>query len=276
MVFKKLTNMFSFIIFAFCRLFRQLFVYNLVKICIFKKKREMFFAENIKFLRKRNKQSQADLSENLGITRTTLAGYEKSVQPPFKILIRFAEYFNVSIDALLRYDLSKLSEFQLSQIEKGFDVDVTGQKLRLLTISVDKEGKENIEMVPLKAQAGYTASYGDLEFIESLPKFSLPFLPTDKTYRTFQIQGDSMLPIPEGTWVTGSYIQDWSTIKDGTPCIIVTQDDGIVFKLLYKQLEKNQTFLLVSTNRNYKPYELPVNQVVEIWKFETYNGFEVK
>ncbi|RKD98615.1 XRE family transcriptional regulator [Marinifilum flexuosum] len=235
----------------------------------------MFFAENIKFLRKRRRKSQADLAEQLEITRTTLAGYEKSVQPPFKVLVKFAEYFNVSIDALIRYKLQELSEFQLSQIEDGFDIDVTGKKLRLLTISVNQDGDENIEMVPLKAQAGYTNSYGDLDFIESLPKFTLPFLPKDKTYRTFQIKGDSMLPIPEGSWVTASYIQNWETIKDGTPCIIVTQEDGIVFKVVYKQFEKNQSLLLVSSNRNYKPYELPIGKVVEIWKFETYNGFEI-
>jgi len=236
----------------------------------------MFFAENIKFLRNRRKKSQADLSEQLKLTRTTLAGYEKRVQPPFKVLIKFAEHFNVSIDALLRYNLQELSEFQLSQIEDGFDIDVTGKKLRLLTISVNQDGDENIEMVPLKAQAGYTNSYGDMEFIGSLPKFSLPFLPKDKTYRTFQIQGDSMLPIPEGVWVTASYIQNWETIKDGTPCIIVTQNDGIVFKVVYKQLEKNQSLLLVSSNIHYKPYELAISKVVEIWKFETYNGFDIR
>ncbi len=219
--------------------------------------------------------SQADLSEQLELTRTTLAGYEKNVQPPFKVLIKFADYFNLSIDALVRYNLQALSEFQLSQIEDGFDVDVTGKKLRLLTISVDSQGDENIEIVPLKAQAGYPSSYGDMEFIGSLEKFSLPFLPKDKTYRTFQVRGDSMLPVQEGAWVTCSYIENWENIKDGSPCIVVTQDDGIVFKLVYKQLQKNQSLLLVSTNRDYKPYELPIKKVVEIWKFETYNKFEI-
>ncbi|MCU4156268.1 helix-turn-helix domain-containing protein [Carboxylicivirga sp. A043] len=235
----------------------------------------MYFAENIKFLRKRKGLSQSVLSLALELTRTTLAGYEKNVQPPFKTLIRFAEYFNVSIDALVRYKLDVLSEFQLSQIEDGFDVDVTGQKLRLLTVSVDKEGKENIEMVPVRAQAGYATDYGDMQFIASLPRFSLPFLPPDKTYRTFQIRGDSMLPIPEGAWVTGSYIQNWTRVKDGTPCIIVTRDEGIVFKVVYNLIEKKQLLLLVSTNRIYKPYEIAVDKIVEMWQFETYNGFEI-
>lgn len=232
----------------------------------------MHFAENLKFLRKRRNKSQVNLASELEITRTTLSGYERNVQPPLKRLIKIADYFSVSLDALIKYKLEVLSEFQLTQIEKGFDVDITGNKLRLLTISVDSEGKENIEMVPVKAQAGYTNSYGDLDFIAALPKFKLPFLPENKTYRTFQIEGDSMLPIQEGSWITCSYLENWEQVKNGKACIIVTKDDGIVFKLVYNRL-KEYKFLLVSSNGNYSPYEIQVSQVVEIWQFETYNSF---
>jgi len=233
----------------------------------------MHFAENLRFLRLRRNKSQADLAVELEITRTTLSGYEKNVQPPFRTLIKISEYFNVSLDALIKYKLNVLSEFQLSQIEKGFDVDITGSKLRLLTITVDNKGKENIEMVPVKAQAGYTSSYGDLDFIASLPKFKLPFLPENKTYRTFQIKGDSMLPIPENSWVTCSYIENWENIKNGKACVVVTKNDGIVFKLIYNKLTDGK-LLLVSSNRNYLPYEIQVSQVLEIWQFETWNSFE--
>jgi transcriptional regulator with XRE-family HTH domain len=233
----------------------------------------MYFAQNLKFLRNRRKKSQMDLAAELELTRTTLSGYEKNVQPPFRVLIKLSEYFNISLDALIKYNLEILSEFQLSQIEKGFDVDVTGNKLRLLTISVDSDGKENIEMVPVKAQAGYTNSYGDLDFIAGLPKFKLPFLPEEKTYRTFQIQGESMLPIKEGSWVTCSFVENWNDIKEGKACIVVTKDEGIVFKLVYKRFDDGK-FLLVSSNRDFKPYEIAVSQLVEIWQFETVNSFE--
>ncbi len=232
----------------------------------------MYFAENLKFLRKRRNKSQVNLAIELEITRTTLSGYERNVQPPFRILIKISNYFNISLDAFIKYKLDVLSEFQLSQIEKGFDVDITGNKLRVLTISVDNEGKENIEMVPVKAQAGYTNSYGDLDFIAALPKFKLPFLPENKTYRTFQIKGDSMLPIQEGSWVTCSYLEDWEYIKNGKACIVVTKDEGIVFKLVYNRLNEKK-FLLVSSNREYSPYEIPVSHILEIWQFETYNSF---
>jgi len=235
----------------------------------------MHFAENLKFLRIRRKKSQTDLAVELEITRTTLSGYEKNVQPPFRTLIKISEYFNVSLDALIKYKLDVLSAFQLSQIEKGFDVDVTGNKLRLLTITVDSKGKENIELVPVKAQAGYTNSYGDLEFIASLPKFRLPFLPENKTYRTFQIKGDSMLPITENSWVTCSYVENWEFIKNGKACIVVTKNEGIVFKLVYNRL-KNGAFLLVSSNSDYTPYDIQVSQILEIWQFETLNSFEIE
>ena len=234
----------------------------------------MHFSENLKFLRKRRKKSQMDLAVDLDLTRTTLSGYERNVQPPFRVLIRISEYFNVSLDALIKYDLSVLSEFQLSQVEKGFDVDITGNKLRLLTISVDNEGKENIEMVPVKAQAGYTSSYGDVDFIASLPRFKLPFLSANKTYRTFQIKGDSMLPVTEGSWVTCAYIENWNEIKNGKAYIVVTKDEGIVFKLVYNRLGENK-LLLVSTNPEYSPFEISITQVLEVWQFETLNSFEI-
>ncbi len=234
----------------------------------------MYFAENLKFLRMRRRKSQIDLAAELEITRTTLSGYERDVQPPFRVLVRISEYFNVSLDALIKYKLDVLSEFQLSQIEKGFDVDVTGSKLRLLTITVDKKGRENIEMVPVKAHAGYTGSYGDLEFMASLPKFRLPFLPENKTYRCFQVKGDSMLPVTENSWVTCSYVDNWENMKDGKAYVVVTKSEGIVFKLIYNKLYKSE-LQLVSTNRNYAPYDIHISQVIEIWQFETLNSFEI-
>ena len=235
----------------------------------------MFFSTNLKFLRERKHISQTDLARSLELSRTTLIGYEKNVQPPFPKLIRIAKYFKVSLDALIRYDLSRLSEFQLSEIERGMDVDITGKKLRLLTVTTDEQGNENIEMVATKAQAGYANGYADPEFVQQLPKFQLPFLPKNRTYRCFQIKGDSMLPITENAWVTGSFVQDWNDIKNGTPCIIITKDDGVVFKLVYNRLDEDRSFQLVSSNRVYKPYSVPVENVLEIWRFETWNSFEV-
>ena len=51
-----------------------------------------------------------------------------------------------------------------------------------------------------KLYDGYTRGFADPEFVKVLPVFQLPFLSRDKKYRTFQISGDSMLPIPDGSY----------------------------------------------------------------------------
>ena len=64
----------------------------------------------------------------------------------------------------------------------------------------------------------------------------------------FQVSGDSMNPIPDKSWVIGEYLENWFDIKDGQAYIILTLDDGIVFKLVNNHLRKKRTLELVSLN----------------------------
>lgn len=234
------------------------------------------FGNNIQLLRKRKKISQAELAEELNIKRSSLSGYELgNSEPNFETLLAFSSFFKVSIDKLLKVDLNRISELYLSQLEQGIDIDISGGKLRVLTTTVDSNNEENIELVPVKAKAGYTAGYGDPDFIKVLPTFQLPFLDRNKKYRTFQINGDSMPPVADQSWVTAEFVQNWKTIKNGYPYIVVTENEGIVFKVVYKQFEKNQSLLLCSTNPIYEPYEVNINEVIEIWKFVNYISNEM-
>ena len=98
----------------------------------------------------------------------------------------------------------------------------------------------------------------------------LPFLSREKKYRVFQISGDSMMPIPDKSYIVGEYVQNFNEIKDGAAYIIVTLDDGVVFKMVSNQLKKNKTLLLSSLNPLYEPYDIVANKVKEIWKFVHY------
>ena len=87
----------------------------------------IFFASNIKLLRKRKGRTQDDISAALDIKRPTLSGYENSgVFPGVEALMCLSDYFRVSIDTLVRVDLAKLSEFQLSELERGNDIYIRG------------------------------------------------------------------------------------------------------------------------------------------------------
>ena len=237
----------------------------------------MFLGSNIKLLRTRLGIKQEDLATDLDITRSTINNYENVavLNPTSEIIIAFSKYFNVSIDVLLKTDLSKLSEKQLDDLTKGTDVYTTGSKLRVLATTVDNKNVENVELVNVRARAGYTVGYGDVEYIKKLPAFQLPFLHKERKYRTFQISGDSMLPIPDKSYVIAEYVANLNEIKSGQGYIIVTLDDGIVFKIVTNQIIKNKTLQLSSLNPYYKPYEVIINKVKEVWKFTHYISSEL-
>lgn len=236
----------------------------------------MYFAKNIKFLRKRRRLTQEEVALALKMKRSTLSGYENEVsQPTVQALIALSRFYGVAIDTLLTVDLSTLSESQLSQLERGGDVYIKGTNIRVLATTVNQNNDENIELVSEKAKAGYTTGYADPEFIGKLPVFNLPFLSKQKKYRTFQISGDSMLPIPDGAWVTGEFVQDWTTIVSGYGYIILTLNDGIVFKIVENLIEKERKLRLYSLNPIYEPYDVPINEVIEVWKFVHYISTEI-
>lgn len=236
----------------------------------------MYFASNIKFLRKRKGRTQDDVAAVLDLKRSTLSGYENGVaQPGIDVLVSFSGYFNMSIDTLLKIDIAKLSESQLGELERGYDAYVKGSNLRVLATTVNSGNRENIELVTEKAKAGYTTGYADPEYIGELPVFHLPFLSDKRKYRTFQLKGDSMFPIPDGSWVTGEFIQDWTELMSGNAYIVFTLDDGIVFKIVENNIRKNGRLTLFSLNPLYEPYEIHIKEVKEIWKFVNYISSEL-
>lgn len=231
----------------------------------------MFFSSNIKFLRKRRGRTQDDVAGILNMKRSTLSGYENDIaQPGFDTLVTFSNYFNVAIDTLIRVNLAGLPESQMRQLERGYDVFIKGSNLRILATTIGSDNEENIELVSEKVKAGYTGGFADPEYIRILPAFRLPFLSKDKKYRTFQISGDSMLPIPHGAWVTGVFVQDWNFIRDREACIILTLEEGIVFKIVENKIKQEGKLTLHSLNPQYEPYDIQVNHIREMWQFVHY------
>jgi len=112
-------------------------------------------------------------------------------------LLKISRYFHVSVDLLISVDLRKVPMQDLLKLEDN---------RILLPIMVDPNGNNFIEIIPHKARAGYLSGYADPEFIQNLDQISLPFLREGK-YRAFPIEGDSMPPHQEGSFIIGSYIE---------------------------------------------------------------------
>jgi len=237
---------------------------------------EIYFATNLKLLRKRRKRTQDDVAFSTNIKRSTLSGYENSgVLPSVENLLALSDYLGVAADTLLRVDMSKLSEFQLSQLERGSDVYIRGSNIRVLATTINKNNRENIELVAEKAKAGYTTGFADPEYIRELPRFQLPFLSPNKKYRSFQVSGDSMLPVPDKAWITGEFVQNWGDIISGQPYIILTINDGVVFKIAENLIQDQNVLRLYSLNPIYEPYNVHIVDIREVWRFKNFISEEI-
>ncbi|HLV41566.1 MAG TPA: helix-turn-helix domain-containing protein [Brumimicrobium sp.] len=232
---------------------------------------KIYLASNLKLLRKYRKKSQEDVAQELGLTRSSYSGYENGVaEPGIENLVKMSKFYRVPMDDLLKKNLEELTESEWEAIEKGVYADVKGRKLRVLTAMVSETNDEVIEMISQKASAGYTLGYADPDYIKVLPTFQLPFLKKDKKYRSFPISGDSMPPVSSGSYVVAEYIQNWETLKNNQPYIVITKEEGIVFKIVNKIAGKENVIQLSSTNPLYEPYLLDINEVIEVWKFVNY------
>ena len=201
----------------------------------------MHFAANIQFLRKKNGFSQQEVAEKLGVSRTTLGDYERAhTEPDLRLLHKIAVMYGVPIDDLLN-----------SKLFTG-DLDAFHYKgMKILSLTTDKEGINNIECVQSKAYAGYLSQFQEPEFIKDLPKISIPQLKQGK-YRAFEISGESMLPMAPGSIVICSYVEQLDDL----------------------QSNRINEYILQSDNPTYENYILSATDISEIWHYKAHVSFQ--
>ena len=232
---------------------------------------EHFLSNNIKFIRSKKGWTQADLAERMGIKRSRIGAYEEGrAEPKISDLQLLATLFSVSLDDLVGKDLSNSGQATFSKKS-------TGDNLRLLSVVVDKEGEEQVVVVPTKAAAGYLNHYEDIDSYAALPSFQLPLpeIYNNETHRVFQIEGDSMLPMPSGAYVLSRYVENWQSIKDHKSYIVVSKTEGIVYKRIENKIEHEFKLVLHSDNKIYPDMEVSVDDIMEVWEAVGFISFEL-
>lgn len=223
-------------------------------------------SSNIKFLRKKRGLTQQQFADQIGIKRSLVGAYEEErAEPKYELLKNIASFFETTVDDFINETINE----KWVPKPKGDPAN-----LRILSISVDKDDNENIEMVPLKASAGYLNGYADPEYVSKLPKFYLPMF-KNGTFRAFEIKGDSMLPLASGTIIIGEYLENWGDLKSGDTYVVVSKNDGVVYKRVMGKFKEQKKLKLVSDNPVYEPYEISGEDVLEIWKAKGYISTEL-
>ena len=217
-----------------------------------------FLSKNIKHLRSLKGLTQEQFAEKLNVSRSRISSYEENrAMPSIDFLMELSDFFDISIDLLAKNDLTKATDLNFLKI---------GSKRVLFPITVDSENEDLIEIIPVEASAGYLRGYSDPEYIEHLNKIKLPFLPTG-THRAFPIKGDSMLPVKSGSYVVARFVENIRDLKNGKTYIIITLNDGIVYKRIFDKMDEHNMLLLASDNKKYDPYYIHVNDDLELWEF---------
>lgn len=219
------------------------------------------FSQNLQYLRKKFGFSQQEVADQLEIPRTTWSGYELGkVEPNITMLQKMATLFHLSIDKLI----SQRADFDELEIART-------DQLRVLAVTMDQQGRENIEFVHSKAEAGYLDSFQYPEYISELPKMFLPGLPSG-SYRAFEIRGDSMLPMPSGSIVVSKYVETLKELRDDKTYVIVTERDGIVYKRLRNHPDQ-KCITAISDNTQYPPFTIEYGDIREIWRYHAHIVF---
>lgn len=209
----------------------------------------MEISKKLRDIRKDLGFTQESLAKELGVTRASIGAYEEGrATPNYQFLVDFADLAGIRVDEIIRH----------------------GMKVKVGKTNSNASG---IPLVPLKASAGYQKGFPDEEYVKELPHFTLPILGKGN-YRAFEISGDSMLPLAPGTIVIGEKLERLNDLKDGQTYVLVTKQEGIVYKRVFNYLRENGMLFLVSDNTKYKPYSIDPMEVHEVWSAKAYISVE--
>ena len=222
-------------------------------------------------LRTKKSLTQAQLSDILGVKRPTIGGYEAGTSTPdVATLVKIAEYFDISIDRLLKGEIVE----PIVKANVKANAKPLGKKAHEITVVAEEdvvkyEGKTRaIPILDARAAAGWPYTLDNSSFLFSQPTLSLP-PPWFRSgeYVLIQIEGDSMHPtIYNGDWVFIRKLENVNEIKDSYVHVVLTHD-GIVCKRLLNRVSKGH-IALQSDNSAYPTYTVPVEEIISIWRVE--------
>jgi SOS-response transcriptional repressor LexA len=141
---------------------------------------------------------------------------------------------------------------------------------RILAVTVDRMGKENIVHVPARVQAGYTRSFDEPAYLQDLTPYTLPFF-SNGTLRSFEVEGNSMEPtFRTRDVVVCQYVDRLDLLQPGH-CFVVVLSGNVVVKRLHEAItHRRQMVTLYSANPAYRPTQVPAEDILQLWQVRGY------
>lgn len=123
-----------------------------------------------------------------------------------------------------------------------------------------------IQWVARNKQAEYIANFQNPGYLNSLPLFQLPNLPSGY-YRAFESGEDFIYP---GSVLVGTFIRNWYDIKDGMQYVFLLRNHGLIYRNVFNQVKTSGILLLTSDNAEIGELEIPLQDVLEVWEVKAF------
>lgn len=195
--------------------------------------------------------SQTELAKELGVTQSQIAKIETGKS-------------SVTMDIIDR----------MVKLGANFS-DIIGNSKEEVR-EIDPEYME-VELISKYAYAGYLTGYGDMEYLEMLPKVKVI---VDRmvrgNYKCFEVKGDSMVDGSFESWLDGDIVlgrevkrELWLPKLHINKCdFIIVHKDGILLKRIISQDNNNGTITIHSLNPDKSAYpdeEIYLDDVMQIF-----------
>lgn len=209
----------------------------------------------------------SDIAETVKINRSNISNY---LSGRVKMSEGFIKKFLDAYPQLINNSLQTNTLSEPSAASKKSSLSANAILL--------EENDYQIMMIPLVnkyAYAGYQAGFGDDEYIESLPRVPMMVNKEHKgKYFAFEVKGDSMdnglagsyqegmilhaRELPKPHWKDKLHIHKWKN------WVIITKNDGILFKQIIKHDRETGIVMLHSLNEEYKDFEMNLENVAQL------------
>lgn len=211
-------------------------------------------SKNIRKIRTIKGISQTVFAEDFGLNRANISSYEEGrAEPKMDFVIKIANKFGLDMESLYTKDLTvnELTNFSPPKFKKETTI---------------KNNKDGIKWISKSASLDYSEILKNGS--ENLPDIEVPNI---KNARAFEYFGDDIKAFSNGDILYAKKInnENWNGIIPGEACIVISND-----RVYFKRLDVMQNKIsLISENSKYKPLNISIAEIQEIWRVVGYLSF---
>jgi len=177
--------------------------------------------------------------------------------------IQLSEFLNIKPNTISTWKKrNSLDYASIIAISELYEIDLN--ELFFSTENTKKQcGSYTLETPLVSREVQFQYCIGGAGIIESLPKYSFPFIRTENT-RAFQVLSSNMSPIIEENSFVVCEAAELGQIPEGSLVVIVSKAKGLFINSLAKG-EKSATYILGSENTFFNPIVIKAAEIGEIW-----------